>query len=103
MSRRTRQTVPAGLSSAEEGRGKTGPAALLDTTGLRCPMPVIRTESALRRLTGGDRLQVIADDPIARIDIPHFCREAGYGVQEIESEGKRVVFLITVPQSDDAI
>lgn len=69
-------------------------AAQLDTTGLRCPLPVIRTEAALRRLPEGSVLIVTADDPVARIDIPHFCREAGHHVQEIESEGETVVFRI---------
>lgn len=72
----------------------------LDTTGLRCPMPVIRTESALRRLPPDTLLQVIADDPVARLDIPHFCREAGHGVEELEAKGKKTVFLITPGTAD---
>jgi tRNA 2-thiouridine synthesizing protein A len=51
---------------------------LLDLTGYRCPMPVIRMEAALRRLPPGAQLIVMADDPVAAIDIPHFCREAGH-------------------------
>lgn len=75
--------------------GEPPEPSVLDTTGLRCPMPVIRAESRLRRMADGEQLQVIADDPIARIDIPHFCREAGHEVKEIENKGKTVVFLIT--------
>lgn len=71
------------------------PVEVLDVRGLRCPMPVIRAESALRRLPQGSDLQVIADDPIARIDIPHFCTDAGHTVEEIDFEGKTVTFLIT--------
>jgi len=73
----------------------TRPVEVLDVRGLRCPMPVIRTESALRRLPDGTDLKVIADDPIARIDIPHFCRESGHTVEELDFEGKTVTFLIT--------
>ena len=68
---------------------------VLDVRGLRCPLPVIRTESALRRLPQGVDLKVIADDPVARIDIPHFCSDAGHKVEEIDFEGKTVTFLIT--------
>ncbi|GGD07526.1 sulfurtransferase TusA family protein [Aquisalinus flavus] len=71
------------------------PVEVLDVRGLRCPMPVIRAESALRRLQKGCDLKVIADDPIARIDIPHFCADAGHMVEEIDFEGKTVIFLIT--------
>lgn len=52
------------------------PCKRLDLTGLRCPIPVIRLEAALRRLLPGERLEVLADDPLARIDLPHAAREA---------------------------
>ncbi|NHK28923.1 sulfurtransferase TusA family protein [Parvularcula flava] len=79
---------------SESRRSDPGSIEILDVRGLRCPMPVIRTESALRKLPAGVDLKVIADDPIARIDIPHFCREAGHSVEELDSEGKTVTFLI---------
>ncbi|WP_306249894.1 sulfurtransferase TusA family protein [Parvularcula sp. IMCC14364] len=68
---------------------------VLDTTGLRCPLPVIKTEAAMRRLSSGQQLEVIADDPLAAIDIPHFCREAGHDVQELKNENGKCVFLVT--------
>jgi len=46
-------------------------------------MPVIGMEAALRRLAPGGRLKVIADDPLAAIDIPYFCREAGHRVERL--------------------
>ncbi|MEQ8344082.1 MAG: sulfurtransferase TusA family protein [Sneathiellaceae bacterium] len=52
----------------------------LDTTGHRCPIPVVRTEAALRALPRGAVLEVLADDPLAAVDIPHFCRQAGHDV-----------------------
>ncbi len=80
----------------------TDPAPLplvLDVTGYRCPMPVIRMEAALRRLAPGARLLVRADDPVAAIDIPHFCREAGHPADRLPDEtgaGAPVcVFLVT--------
>lgn len=50
----------------------------LDLRGLRCPLPALRTEKQLRAMQAGDRLNVLTDDPLAAIDIPHFCREAGH-------------------------
>ncbi|MEO1252817.1 MAG: sulfurtransferase TusA family protein [Pseudomonadota bacterium] len=67
----------------------------LDLTGYRCPVPVIRLESALRRMAEGRQVTVFADDPIAAIDIPHSCREAGHGVERLPDEGGTCVFLVT--------
>ncbi|MCY4006912.1 MAG: sulfurtransferase TusA family protein [Rhodobacteraceae bacterium] len=60
----------------------------LDATGLQCPLPVLRIRKFLQGLESGDRLTVIADDPVAAIDVPHFCSEQGHAliaVSEIES------------------
>jgi len=50
----------------------------LDLRGLACPLPVLKTRKALRGLPPGARLLVEANDPLAAIDIPHFCAEAGH-------------------------
>ncbi|MEZ5896201.1 MAG: sulfurtransferase TusA family protein [Parvularculaceae bacterium] len=77
--------------------------ARLDARGLRCPLPVIRMEAMLRRMAPGARLLVIADDPIAAVDIPHFSREGGHNCTQLapEAAGDAVtaagvcVFLVT--------
>lgn len=51
---------------------------MLDLKGLKCPLPVLKTRKALSRLTDGDQLIVLTTDPMAEIDIPHFCRENGH-------------------------
>lgn len=50
----------------------------LDARGYRCPAPVLRMERALRQAPPGAVVRVIADDPIAAIDIPHFVARAGH-------------------------
>ncbi|NBD29623.1 MAG: preprotein translocase subunit TatB [Alphaproteobacteria bacterium] len=60
--------------------------ATLDARGLKCPLPVLRAGKLLRDMAPGARLQVLADDPVAVIDIPHFCREAGHDLLK-QSEG----------------
>lgn len=71
------------------------PPDILDTTGLRCPLPVIRAEARLRALAPGARLRVLADDPIAAVDIPLFCRQGGHGVERLADEAGVCVFLVT--------
>lgn len=77
----------------------------LDMRGLRCPLPVIRMEALLRRLGPGDRIRILADDPIAAVDIPHFARVGGHSCERLpapeevagnaEKGGAVCVFLVT--------
>jgi len=50
----------------------------LDAKGLLCPLPVLKARKRLQALTKGQVLRVLADDPAAVIDVPHFCAEAGH-------------------------
>lgn len=50
----------------------------VDARGLRCPLPVLRAAKALREMRAGEVLRVLADDPMAAIDLPHHCAEAGH-------------------------
>lgn len=57
---------------------------MLDLKGLKCPLPVLKTRKALTRLSDGDQLIVLTTDPMAEIDIPHFCQENGHTLVERE-------------------
>lgn len=46
----------------------------LDARGLRCPEPVMMVRKAVRHMTEGQTLLIIADDPATTRDIPGFCR-----------------------------
>ena len=64
--------------------------AELDARGLLCPLPVLRARKRLEGLAPGAVLRVLADDPAARIDFPHFCRETGHVlVAEADLDGCR--------------
>lgn len=67
---------------------------LLDVTGLTCPMPVLRAQKRLREVSPGTILRILATDPIAAIDFPHFCHESGHELIESLSEGRTLVFRI---------
>ncbi|MBM3490043.1 MAG: sulfurtransferase TusA family protein [Alphaproteobacteria bacterium] len=51
---------------------------LLDATGLRCPLPVLRARKRLVALAPGAVLDVLADDPAAEGDMRAFCQAAGH-------------------------
>lgn len=66
----------------------------LDLRGLKCPLPVLRTRKALRRLQAGERLRVLSDDPLAAIDIPHMACEDGHVLLRRWQEGDATAFLL---------
>jgi len=49
-----------------------------DLKGLKCPLPVLRTKRRLADMQKDDVLQIETTDPLAVIDIPHFCQENGH-------------------------
>lgn len=66
----------------------------LDLTGLKCPLPALKTRKALKALSPGDRLEVHCTDPLTVIDIPALIQETGDKVEITERGEHRVVFLI---------
>jgi tRNA 2-thiouridine synthesizing protein A len=66
----------------------------LDLTGLKCPLPALKTRKALKALKPGDRLEVHCTDPLSVIDIPALILETGDSVQITEQAGPEIVFLI---------
>jgi tRNA 2-thiouridine synthesizing protein A len=66
----------------------------LDLTGLKCPLPALKTRKALKSLKPGDRLEVHCTDPLSVIDIPNLIRETGDRVEITEQAERRIVFLI---------
>ena len=74
------------------------PDPIVDCRGYRCPMPVIKLEASLRRLSEGQKLTIMADDPLAAVDIPHYCQEGGHRAERLENRGERqeiCVFRVT--------
>lgn len=54
------------------------PGEIYDLRGLKCPLPVLKARKKLSRMPSGSELIVDTTDPLAGIDIPHFCREDGH-------------------------
>ena len=51
---------------------------LIDARGLKCPLPVLKLEKLVSTLPPGSALTVLATDPMARVDIPLYCRQHGH-------------------------
>ena len=66
----------------------------LDLSGLRCPLPALKTRKALKAILPGRFLEVHCTDPLSVIDIPNLIRATGDLVQITERDDKSFVFLI---------
>lgn len=71
---------------------------LVDARGHHCPIPTLRLRRALEAAAPGTRVRLLADDPMARIDVPHFVAQKGYDLIERDevSEGW-LVFVVSRP------
>jgi tRNA 2-thiouridine synthesizing protein A len=50
----------------------------VDATGLLCPLPVLRARKRLEAIAPGTEIALVATDPAALVDVPHFCAQAGH-------------------------
>jgi len=53
---------------------------LIDARGHRCPVPTLRLRRALEDAPAGTLIRLYADDPLARIDVPHLLSQVGAAV-----------------------
>ena len=66
----------------------------VDARGHRCPVPTLKLRRALEAAVVGDRLKLLADDPMARIDVPHFLSAVGSELIEVSQDGAALAFLV---------
>ncbi|MFW9896940.1 MAG: sulfurtransferase TusA family protein [Promethearchaeota archaeon] len=66
----------------------------LDYTGLRCPMPVLKTKKELKTINSGETIEVIADDIGAKKDIPAMLKKTGNELVELREDNGNLVFVI---------
>ena len=71
-----------------------GPAKTIDVRGLFCPEPVFRTKIEIERMTVGNVLKVIADDPASEEDISRWVNRNGHQLIELKKNDKDLEFTI---------
>jgi tRNA 2-thiouridine synthesizing protein A len=67
---------------------------VVDARGHRCPVPTLKLRRALESAGFGARLRLLADDPMARIDVPHFVGQSGCELIEIVQTGTELAFVV---------
>jgi len=66
----------------------------LDTSGLNCPLPVLKARKALSSMTSGQTLHITVTDPSANKDIPAFCKISGNALVETTEQEDKIYFVI---------
>lgn len=67
---------------------------VLDTKGLNCPLPILKTKKAIQALPAGETLEVHATDPGSVKDMEAFCRSTGNQLLSSTDEGGVFKFQI---------
>jgi tRNA 2-thiouridine synthesizing protein A len=75
----------------------SGEEIIIDARGHRCPVPTLRLRKALEAAPSGGRVRLLADDPMARIDVPHFAAEVGAEILSRDEVGGGFSFLVAKP------
>jgi TusA-related sulfurtransferase len=66
----------------------------LDTVGLLCPAPIMKTAEKLLELRQGQILEIISDDPGIEVDMPAWCRATGNALLAVERRGNQFHALV---------
>ncbi|MDY8108358.1 sulfurtransferase TusA family protein [Fulvimarina sp. 2208YS6-2-32] len=68
----------------------------LDLRGLKCPLPTLKARKALNGAAPGTRIRVVADDPMAAIDLPHFLGGSPHRLVDSgrEADGTELWFVV---------
>jgi tRNA 2-thiouridine synthesizing protein A len=55
------------------GRTREMPALTLNALGKKCPIPIIMLADRIGEVAVGQSIEVLADDPAAKTDLPAWC------------------------------
>jgi tRNA 2-thiouridine synthesizing protein A len=72
----------------------TSEEQVLDTKGLSCPLPILKTKKRLKDVPDGGLLRVFATDPGAVGDFQAFCEATGHTLVENREDDGVYVFLL---------
>ena len=73
---------------------------VINTSGLRCPLPLLKVQKNINSLRKNHEALIITDDPMAEIDLKHFCSNNNYSLKEIKNkqDGDEQLFSIKKDQ-----
>ncbi len=66
----------------------------IDTSGLNCPLPILKAKKALAELVSGQTLKVVATDPGSIRDFQAFAKQTGNELLEQETVGAEYIHVL---------
>ena len=67
---------------------------VLDTSGLNCPLPILKTKKALQKMDSGKILEVISTDAGSVKDLEAFCNQTGNKLVSTTEDAGKYIFTI---------
>ncbi len=67
---------------------------IIDTRGLRCPIPVLKASKVLESMNSGQVMKLLTTDPSTKIDVPRLVERTGDKLISVEEEEDVLVFTI---------
>jgi tRNA 2-thiouridine synthesizing protein A len=59
---------------------------VVDALGTWCPVPIHLIDRAIATIGPGERLALLADDPLIQVDLPAWCHDTGHELVELTAE-----------------
>lgn len=72
----------------------------LDTSGMICPYPIVKTKQAMAKMQAGQTIKVICTDPSSVIDFESFVVVAGHTMLQREQPPGQYIFVICKGESN---
>lgn len=66
----------------------------IDTTGMFCPLPILKTKKALNNMSSGQVLKVISTDPNSLRDFQAFCAQTGNTLMDQQTVGETFIHVL---------
>ena len=70
------------------------PDQKIDCLGLFCPIPILKTREAMKRLATGQVLEMTSDDPASEADVRSWSAKTGHALLQVDRDGAVYRFLI---------
>lgn len=66
----------------------------LDTRGMNCPLPILKTKKAMNGLQVGQLLEITSTDPGSVKDMASFCNQTGHEMMSHKEDSGDYIFFI---------
>ena len=70
------------------------PDMKIDCLGLFCPIPILKTREVIKRMSAGQVLEMVSDDPASEADMKSWSTRTGHHLLEVERHGAVYRFLV---------